>query len=499
VAYGGAAIPLCYCYTWGFVDHGTAQISIMSVQVLTGFGFVIGYYILNALETTKGIAGILVHVFRLFPPYDLGEGLINISASYYRRTILFDDVDIFQWDIAGRSLTYLSMQSVAYLLAVLCMESAFSGGRLGKSLDFVRLRCSSWQRRQTLAGIITEGQAAEDDDVLSERLKLAGVASMNEIAESAIFIRRLCKVYPPPAMNPAQGAKVAIKCVDFALNKGDCLGLLGANGAGKSTLQNIIMGTTNASAGEVLVYGHPLEKGSGLVGFCPQVDPLIDFMTVRETLSLYGYLKGVGKGSELINEVTAVLSKVALLEFANILATNLSGGNKRKLSLAMALIGNPCVLILDEPTTGMDFVARRALWRIISSEKGERSLILTTHHLDEAEAVCSRVAFMERGRFRCLSSIKRLKQKYGDNYSVSIRCAPDKQQNVMDFITAISCGVGQTVEMHSTASKFIIPRGIVSLRQIFEAISNCGLPIWDFRVSHGTLEDIFLQKMGIRR
>ncbi|CAM9812712.1 unnamed protein product, partial [Sphacelaria rigidula] len=165
-----------------------------------------------------------------------------------------------------------------------------------------------------------------------------------------------------------------------------------------------------------------------LLGYCPQTDPLLDLMTVHETLLLYGGLKGVGSQESpltaLKKAATDAMSAVSLGATGSQLAGTLSGGNKRKLSLAVALIGEPPVLLLDEPSSGMDPGARRSMWEVIASLSTSRSVILTTHSMEECEAVCSKLGIMVGGRLRCLGTSQHLKARFGGGYSIEVRFAP---------------------------------------------------------------------------
>jgi ABC-type multidrug transport system ATPase subunit len=162
-----------------------------------------------------------------------------------------------------------------------------------------------------------------------------------------------------------------------------------------------------------------------MIGYCPQFDRQYPNLTVKQHLYLYGRIKGLC-GSELKREVAQKLADMQLLEYARRPAGKLSGGNRRKLSVAMALIGEPPVVFLDEPSTGMDPVARRFMWQVIEdiAEKRQESVVvLTTHSLEECEALCNRLAIQVNGAFRCIGSSQEIKSVYGKGYEVLVKLA----------------------------------------------------------------------------
>jgi ATP-binding cassette, subfamily A (ABC1), member 3 len=158
------------------------------------------------------------------------------------------------------------------------------------------------------------------------------------------------------------------------------------------------------------------------IGFCPQFDALFELLTAREHLELYARIKGIAE-KDIKRVVDAKIAEMGLTEYANRTAGGYSGGNKRKLSVAIAMIGEPSIVFLDEPSTGMDPVARRFMWEIISdivTKREKCSVILTTHSMEECEALCSRIGIMVGGVLRCLGSAQRLRTRYGRGYQIEI-------------------------------------------------------------------------------
>ncbi|KAJ3262719.1 ATP-binding cassette sub- A member 5 [Chytriomyces hyalinus] len=235
----------------------------------------------------------------------------------------------------------------------------------------------------------------------------------------------------------------ALNGVSIDLHRGQTLALLGHNGAGKTTLLSVLYGQEKPSAGQVLVKV-PDEHGNLSVldaaidkdmvrirqnlGVCPQFDVLFQSFTPREHLRLYIGLKGIiikdannkADPNAIPTYIEALLSDVGLLEKADTAAKNLSGGQKRKLSLAIALLGNPALILLDEPTTGMDAGAVEQVWRLLEYVKQGRTIIITTHSMEEADTLGDRIAILSHGSFQAIGTSMFLKGKFGVGYHLNV-------------------------------------------------------------------------------
>ncbi|DBB06884.1 TPA: hypothetical protein ACH3X3_009543 [Trebouxia sp. C0006] len=223
---------------------------------------------------------------------------------------------------------------------------------------------------------------------------------------------------------------VAVKGNWLGIHQGECFCLLGPNGAGKSTTINCLTGVLPATAGEAVVHGSSithqggLDRVRGLMGVCPQFDVLWDNLTGREHLMLFGAIKRLDR-RQAEKQADALLDQVKLGAAGGVRAGAYSGGMRRRLSLAVALLGNPKVLYLDEPTTGMDPISRRHLWDLIASVKQSCAIMLTTHSMEEADILGDRIGIMARGQLCCLGSGLHLKQKYGSGYRLSVQVQQD--------------------------------------------------------------------------
>ncbi|MBQ4435624.1 MAG: ABC transporter ATP-binding protein [Clostridia bacterium] len=212
------------------------------------------------------------------------------------------------------------------------------------------------------------------------------------------------------------GDLTAVDHLNLTVNQGELFALLGVNGAGKTTLIRILSGLLAPTSGDALVMGKSILREpaavKAVIGVSPQETAVGARLTVRENLSLicgvYGYDK-----HERTEKTEAMLRRLKLTEVADKRAQTLSGGWMRRLSIAMALISEPKVLFLDEPTLGLDVLIRRELWQIIRELKGATTIVLTTHYLEEAEALSDRIGIMAHGHLKALGTAEELKQRTG--------------------------------------------------------------------------------------
>ncbi|KAJ3182707.1 hypothetical protein HDU87_008046 [Geranomyces variabilis] len=257
----------------------------------------------------------------------------------------------------------------------------------------------------------------EDDDVRAERARVAeGAYPPN----CPLVIQALHKSFPARHGTPA---KTAVKSVSLALVPGQVFGLLGPNGAGKTTLISVLTGLRPATSGTARVAGLDvrtrLSDVHTQIGVCPQFDLLWAELSVEDHLLFYARLKGIAARDEGAT-IARCLQDVRLGGFEKRLVAGLSGGEKRRLSIAIALVGDPRVVFLDEPTTGLDPEVRRLIWDVIEQARSNRTIILTTHSMEEAETCCHTLSIMARGTLTCIGPLLRLKQLYGSGYKMHI-------------------------------------------------------------------------------
>eukprot|EP00126_Sphaerothecum_destruens_P010030 Sdes_comp20661_c0_seq1m15977 len=265
-------------------------------------------------------------------------------------------------------------------------------------------------------------QYLPDSDVEHEE---ARVLNPNGFLKDTVLLKHVRKEYP-------HFKKVAVFDMSFGVQPGECFGLLGTNGAGKTSCLRTISGDLYPTSGDAFIDGHSVCKDrrrvQSSIGLVPQFDALFDILTVKQHLFLYCRLKNIPEES-ISTTVESLLHRLDLVSHAEKQTKQLSGGNRRKCSLAIALIGNPPVILLDEPSTGMDPEAKRYMWDVILDLKRDHAVILTTHSMEEAEALCNRIGIMVDGRLQCLGSPQHLKLKFGNGYHLEIRTKEDQRRS----------------------------------------------------------------------
>jgi len=268
---------------------------------------------------------------------------------------------------------------------------------------------------------------AEDASVVGEVQRVAGLNVRTEI----LCVNAVSKAY--------KGGVHAVRGVSFAANDGEVLGLFGANGAGKSTILKMLCGELLPNAGQLHVRG--LDAVSNichvrkLVGYCPQSDPLADRLTLWEHLKLHGRLRGLS-GPELATEVQHQIEQLDLATLAHVRADRLSNGNRRKLSVALASITEPPLVFLDEPSTGMDPVARRFTCTVVQglARLRRRSVVLLATHLpDEVEALCSRIAIQANGAFQRIGPLQHVLSTSSQGFELSVRLVPSSTEDLDSY------------------------------------------------------------------
>jgi ABC-2 type transport system ATP-binding protein len=303
----------------------------------------------------------------------------------------------------------------------------------------------------------------------------------------AIECRELVKRYEgkPPVE--------AVRGLDLTVHEGECFGLLGPNGAGKTTTLEIMEGLLDATSGDVAIlglrWGSQTQQIRERIGISLQETRLADKLTVRETVTMFRsfYQRGI--------DPDEAIRRVSLEEKATAWVVKLSGGQKQRLAVACALVGDPQLLFLDEPTTGLDPQSRRQLWEVIGAYKATgRTVMLTTHYMDEAERLCDRVAIVDQGRVIALGSPAELIAQLGG-------------QNVVDFsITAASPQLDdgalaalpavRSVRQEASGFSLAIDQPHLALPALLAFLESRGATLASLTTRHATLEDVFVARTG---
>src|SRR5580704_4774351 len=291
------------------------------------------------------------------------------------------------------------------------------------------------------------------------------------------------------------GEFTAVDGIDFEVHRGESFGFLGPNGAGKSSTMRMIGCVSPPSGGELSILGlDPVADGAVIrarLGVVPQEDTLDLELTVRENLLVYGRYFGLSR--ETIRERTAhLLDFVQLSDRAGDQVEPLSGGMKRRLTIARSLINEPEILLLDEPTTGLDPQARHAVWdRLFRLKQQGVTLILTTHYMDEAEQLCDRLVVMDRGKIASEGSPRELIERYSTPEVLELRFEPDRHQVAADKLASVPA---ERREVLADRILLYVTDGDATLA----AVRSLGLEPLTSLVRRSTMEDVFLRLTGRR-
>jgi ABC-2 type transport system ATP-binding protein len=286
----------------------------------------------------------------------------------------------------------------------------------------------------------------------------------------------------------------AVRGLDLEVERGECFGLLGPNGAGKTTTIEILEGLLEATSGEVEILGYRWgdhdDEIRQQIGSSLQETRLSEKLSVRETLTLFRsfYRQGL--------EPDEVIGMVSLGEKANTWVKNLSGGQKQRLAVACALVGDPQLLFLDEPTTGLDPQSRRQLWEVIRScrDRG-RTVLLTTHYMDEAERLCDRVAIVDLGRVMAIGTPPQLISSLGGEHVVEFDCDSSGGER-LDPAAFANLPAVSAAEMEQGRFRLSVRAPHVALPALLAKLEAAGSHLTSLSTRHASLEDVFVKLAG---
>ena len=337
-------------------------------------------------------------------------------------------------------------------------------------------------------GTAAVGPANEDDDVIAERER---INHDPPITKDTVTCKALGKTYGT--------GKVAVNQVSFGVPPGEIFGLLGVNGAGKSTTFKMLTGETGIGRGGATINGKDIATemtaARRSIGYCPQYDGLIPYMTGRELLTMFARLRGV-PDTAMADVVSRSIAFLELGAHCDRLAGTYSGGNKRKLSTAIALVGKPNVLFLDEPTTGMDPGARRSLWNaLLKTARSGKSIVLTSHSMEECEALCTKLAIMVNGEFQCFGTTQHLKSKFAQGYSLIVKLKGGAQpQSPGAFLQVLQSKVQVQVKHEHGVQLDLSVSQSEKMSDLFAVMESAEVQacIDDYGLSQTSLEQVFL-------
>ena len=301
--------------------------------------------------------------------------------------------------------------------------------------------------------------------------------------KNVLSVKNLNKIYNSKDSNSIN----ALNNLNLDVKEGEIFGLLGPNGAGKTTFINILAGTVIKTSGEVNVWGFNLDKNPrqvrASIGIVPQEVVLDPFFSPRKLLELQAGLYGVKKKERITDNI---LKLVSLDKQANSYARSLSGGMKRRLLIAKALVHQPPIIFLDEPTAGVDVELRKNLWENVKSlNKQGVTIILTTHYLEEAEEMCDRIGILNKGNLVALDSTKNLLNKIlTKKVTFKINKKIEIKDNELDSLKIISNKENEICISYEKSK--------VNIEEVINLIKKTNVKIYDISTDDGDLEDVFL-------
>ena len=439
ITLGPSLVSSTYCLSFFFNNESDAQNIVILINFLFGYLGSIIVNVLRGIESAKLVAKIIEYIFGVVPIFcfdfafilltnPMGIYLVDYPNEFYN---FKGDEMIKKFNLMLAMVIYSSAECVLYTLLHIYIESQVYSFK--KSTD------NKLENDINDSEVIKEINKVNNIEIISssenDLIKIDGRTTIDDTKDLkeelyAVKVKNLRKIYTNGCCSKQESDIIAIKNLNFAIMPGECFGLLGLNGAGKTTTFKCITQELSQDNGKIYVNntdisGHFNELNE-LFGYCPQFDAIFELLSVYENLEFYASIKGIKKSS-IQSLVNAMIKEMALDEFTNKIAGRLSGGNKRKLAVAISMLCNPPIILLDEPSTGMDPEARRFMWSVIHkmSTKGRKSsVIMTTHSMDEAETLCKRMAIMVNGEFVCMGKANQIKDKYGYGYEADVRIKP---------------------------------------------------------------------------
>ncbi|CCW63526.1 unnamed protein product [Phytomonas sp. EM1] len=465
--YGTSSVAMVYVFSFLFKDHSTAQNMMLVLFLVSGtiLGVLVQFLVFQF--GSSFVVKMVNWVFRIFPAHCIYESFIQLR--------IFDSDQLLVKSSTELKLGvgfFMASETVVLFLIVFVLDNP----------NLLR----RFSRRPRAEPDALE-EVNMESDVLKEQNEVLGSADRTD---DPVRVKHLRKVFGD--------GKVAVHDLTFGVKREEVFALLGANGAGKTTTISMLCQELYPTKGEVEICGHDtvIESLEALrcIGYCPQFDPMFDLLTAEEHLWLYAGVRGIDYAMRR-KAVKDLLVLCQLTEYRNVRAEKLSGGNRRKLSVALSLIGGPRVVLLDEPSAGMDPIARHGLWLAVRAAASNSAVLLTTHHMEEVEALAHRVAIMAGGALHCIGTKTYLKNKYGSGFQVKLRVeknSDDLRMAILEFFDKMfpECNLSETHENYYTYDLPAHTKLSLVFRHLEEHTAR--LNITDYTVSPKTIEQVFM-------
>ncbi|KAM5273361.1 ABC-type organic anion transporter ABCA8A-like [Ctenodactylus gundi] len=484
-----------------FCFYGLSLVALsflMSVLLKKSFltGFLV--FLVTVVSGSLGFLALYRHlpvalewILSLFSPFAFTLGMAQLVHLDFDLNSNTDPPSDSKLHVA--TIFMLFLDGVFYMVLTFYFEKILPNeyGRQHSPLFFLK---SSYWHGQSMAHHVTldnETESEFPDDTFEP-------VSTEFQGKEAIRLRNLTKEYKGKPKNVE-----ALKDLAFDIYEGQITAILGHSGAGKSTLINILSGLCVPTKGRVTIYNNKisemtdLENISRLTGVCPQCNIQFDCLTVKENLRLFARIKGI-RPREINNEVQRVLEELEMKNIQDTLAQNLSGGQKRKLTFGIAILGDPQIFLLDEPTAGLDPFSRHRVWNFLKERKADRVILFSTQFMDEADILADRKVFLSKGKLKCAGSSLFLKKKWGIGYHLSLQL---HEVCIRERITSlVKQHIPDATLSAESEEKLIYTLPLERTNKfpdLYRDLETCpGLGIENYGVSMTSLSEVFLKLEG---
>ncbi|CRK94334.1 CLUMA_CG007849, isoform A [Clunio marinus] len=462
--YGFSVLPLIYLMSFLFEKSSTALILYPIYAAL---------YFLVDIEAVNILANIIFWIGLFYPPFSL----VNCFQKYFINAFNAED-NIINFGSNGIGWNLVIMFITGLIFLSFCLMIDY------KLFDEISYKL----RKQMHTNPLATNQVI-DNDVKQEVEKVKSFSS-SEILERNLVLRGLSKAF---------GNLVAVNKLYLDVEPTECFGLIGVNGAGKTTTFKMMIGDERISSGDGWMKGVSFYKQTDKVqkSYCPQFDALLLDLSGKENMEIFCLIRGIPR-KEIKEVIESLSSQFDFYQHLHKKTKVFSGGNKRKLSTAISLIGAPSIIFLDEPSSAMDPKAKRKLWDMINRTRNSgKSIVLTSHGMEETEALCTRLAIMVDGEFKCLGSVQHLKNKFAKGFILTVKMEREDDIGLLNQIKT---------EVHQKFPSAILKERYLKILTFHIADTNLRwstafntmtqmqneIEISDFIISQMSLEQVFL-------
>lgn len=454
------------------------------------------------------------------------EAMGKVIVIYLVLTWYFDHVVAANRGVADPPYFFLTPK---YLKSIFCRRKTHvddeKGGKKKRKTKKSKLREEDLLAELGMAPVQTTDGGSIDKkiSVRNEKRKVTSAEKRGEVSPGLRVIGLKKTYFKKPCGLKSKNDVHAVKGIWFEAADKELLSLLGHNGAGKSTTFSMLTGVLEPTAGTAKICGfdikNEIDEIRKIMGVVPQFDILWGELTAYEHMTMFSMIKGVAD-AEMEDSIDTLLESVGLMKVKYARVANFSGGMKRRLSVAMASIGNPRIIFLDEPTTGMDPVSRRDVWNLVQKLKKDKVVILTTHAMEEADILSDRIAVVCDGKLQCIGTPLYLKNTFGDGYRITLVINPGNERKIIDLMDVIAPS-NKLIDESGGSMVFSVPIHCINeiaplfsllqhdddsdVRQRYQqevegtkehSIAELRKVCKDVGISHTTLEEVFMKVTG---